>query len=278
MDINEYIASGILEQYVLGSVSPQEKQEVECMSNIYPELNTHLVSLQNAVEKMADKAAVPAPKHLKALVMQEIAKTPQLESENSESTANQSGTPKLAIHKSDNGNKFKYLAAACLVGFALVTGLALFQNNIKNDIKNQLVKSENQLLEVQSEVSDLEEIAAYNTAQLAFISEKATRKITLAGTKGNKNNEAVVFWNSESQKVILDQGKLASLPEGQQYQLWAIADGVPVDMGMINQQELNTELAEMKSTGNAQAFAITIEPKGGSKTPTLEKMVVLGEV
>ena len=43
MNINDYISSGILEQYVLGDISPQEKKEVECMSHIYPELQEELL-------------------------------------------------------------------------------------------------------------------------------------------------------------------------------------------------------------------------------------------
>ena len=42
MNTNDYILTGILEQYVLGDVSPQEKQEVECMSHIYPEVHEEI--------------------------------------------------------------------------------------------------------------------------------------------------------------------------------------------------------------------------------------------
>ena len=38
MNIPEYIDSGILESYALGSVSDQERREVECLSAIYPEV------------------------------------------------------------------------------------------------------------------------------------------------------------------------------------------------------------------------------------------------
>lgn len=45
MDIEDYIASGILENYVFGHVSAQEMQEVECMSHIYPEIKEELTSI-----------------------------------------------------------------------------------------------------------------------------------------------------------------------------------------------------------------------------------------
>ncbi len=42
MNISAYIDSGILEEYALGIVSPQEKQEVECLTQVYPELKAEL--------------------------------------------------------------------------------------------------------------------------------------------------------------------------------------------------------------------------------------------
>lgn len=276
MDINEYITSGIIEQYVLGSVSPQERQEVECMAKIYPEINTHLSDLQGSIEKMVTQVAQPAPIEVKNRIMAEIAKTPQDAAE--PPTAKVISMSPSGKSDSSGSNRMRYVAAACLVGFTLAAGMALYQSNRKAALKNQMANSQKELIQAQEKIVSMEESMLYNSEQLAFIAEKETQKINLAGTKGYELSEASVYWNPKNQKVMLDHGQLASLPEGKQYQLWAIADGVPVDMGMIDKGKINRRLAEMKTTGKAQAFAITIEPKGGSKSPTMEAMVVLGEV
>ena len=145
-------------------------------------------------------------------------------------------------------------------------------------LKDQMAQNEQDLQNAEAKVADLEQSVLFSSEQLAFVSEKATQKIALGGTKGNEQSEAMVYWNPTSKKVLLDKGKLPVLEKGKQYQLWAIADGVPVDMGMLDWDKINQGLAEMKTTGNAQAFAITIEPEGGSKSPTMEAMVVVGEV
>jgi anti-sigma-K factor RskA len=48
-----------------------------------------------------------------------------------------------------------------------------------------------------------------------------------------------------------------------QYQLWALMDGQPIDLGFI---ELDVQqkrlLVKMKNVQNAQAFAITLEQRG----------------
>ena len=54
MDIKEYISSGILESYVLGNASEQERREVECISSIYPEIRQELDALSRSLEKYAE--------------------------------------------------------------------------------------------------------------------------------------------------------------------------------------------------------------------------------
>jgi len=71
--------------------------------------------------------------------------------------------------------------------------------------------------------------------------------------------------------------QLADLDGNNDYQLWAIGEEGPVGIGLVNPGE-RLSLQQMALAQGAQAFAITIEPKGGSESPNLEKLVVLGEV
>jgi anti-sigma-K factor RskA len=57
-----------------------------------------------------------------------------------------------------------------------------------------------------------------------------------------------------------------------QYQLWALMNGQPIDLGVFARDE--RLLIKMKNVQNAQAFAITVEPKGGSTTPTSQPIVL----
>jgi anti-sigma-K factor RskA len=61
--------------------------------------------------------------------------------------------------------------------------------------------------------------------------------------------------------------------------LWAMVNGKPVDLGVFDAQNQPKKLLlAMKEVGDAQAFAVTLEKRGGSASPTMEKMVVLGAV
>ena len=70
---------------------------------------------------------------------------------------------------------------------------------------------------------------------------------------------------------------MPDIPSDKQYQLWAIVDGKPIDMGVFDLQLEVNELIEIPHIENAQAFAVTLEKRGGVASPTMEAMYVLGE-
>ena len=63
-----------------------------------------------------------------------------------------------------------------------------------------------------------------------------------------------------------------------QYQLWALVDGKPVDLGVFDMNADDDGMVRMKAIENAQAFAVTLERRGGSSVPTMEQMMVLGTI
>ncbi len=87
-----------------------------------------------------------------------------------------------------------------------------------------------------------------------------------------------IFWMKNTGDVYVDPTNLPQAPDGKQYQLWAIVDGKPVDAGMISTEKGFYHIQKMKSFGKAQAFAITMEKKGGSPTPTMDQMIVQAKI
>jgi anti-sigma-K factor RskA len=98
---------------------------------------------------------------------------------------------------------------------------------------------------------------------------------TAALKSGDNSAYAIVYWDtvSASKDVYLMINNLPQPASDKQYQLWALLNGQPIDLGMIEvkQQRL---LYRMKNVQNAQAFAITLEPKGGSDQPTTPPIAV----
>ena len=61
--INEYIESGILESYVLGSASENEINELLYLKTLHPEIQIALDDLETDLERIAQHMAVPPPPH-----------------------------------------------------------------------------------------------------------------------------------------------------------------------------------------------------------------------
>ena len=92
---------------------------------------------------------------------------------------------------------------------------------------------------------------------------------------------ATVLWDTTSKDVYLVVNNLPQPASDKQYQLWALLNGKPIDVGMIDNDVFIGQkklLLRMKNVSGAQAFAITLEKKGGSEKPTMENMYVMGNL
>jgi anti-sigma-K factor RskA len=102
-------------------------------------------------------------------------------------------------------------------------------------------------------------------------------KMSAVATSPAHTSMATVYWNTESKDVYLLVNKLPKPVSDKQYQLWAIVDGKPVDAGTFEMPE-GVSFVKLKTIPKADAFAITLEKKGGSATPDMEAMYVMGKV
>ena len=283
MDIKDYISSGILEQYVLNSASAQERQEVECMSHIYPEIKVALTELQTAIENYTEANAVTPPIGAKEKFLTAIKSTSQDKAEPGKVIP--IGTT-AANKESKEFNKYGKLAIAasiCLLvglGFTYLT-LNGKVNELSADVasletQNNRLNSDN--LNLSSTVDSLSGNATFNQALLADLSSFDTKKIQLGGTDLSPESKVNVFWNATSKNVYMKVDDLPEHTDDKQYQLWAIVDGTPTDMGVFD-LALAANLQQMPYVvENAQAFAITLEEKGGVQSPTLSELYVIGNV
>jgi len=301
MNIQAYIESGILEEYVLGTVSSQEKQEVECMSHIYPEIKAELLRTEDALEQYALKYQTPPPASLKESIFAQmnfdkvpgdVEETQILAS--SETVDNIIPiTKKAEVLENKEGAKVvtnvfdgpetrvltpawaRFAVAACVL-LALFAGWSGMQmKGLKTEVAS--MKSSNQ--ELAFEMETVKKVYAYKEMLAGLYSSPEFKVVKMTGIPA-KSPESVVaaFWNQQTNEVMIDVQKLPPAPAGKQYQLWSIVDGAPVDIGMLD-AEFQGKVLKMKHTKNGSvAFAITLEKAGGSPTPTMEEMYVMGKV
>jgi len=112
---------------------------------------------------------------------------------------------------------------------------------------------------------------------LGVIDNPAFKRVVMKGTDNAPTATAYVYWNESSNEVYLSIQNMKALAQENQYQLWAIVDGKPVDAGVFDGNP--KDLLKMKNiAGGAATFAVTVEPRGGKESPTLSTMQVVGNV
>jgi anti-sigma-K factor RskA len=110
----------------------------------------------------------------------------------------------------------------------------------------------------------------------SVVSDPNALVVNMVGTTVAPRSSANIYWDSANTSVYLVVKNMPKLPSDKQYQLWALIDGKPKDLGVFDATDEKVIL-KMKNTQKAQAFAITIENKGGSPSPDLKKLQSMGK-
>lgn len=286
MDPKKYIESGIIEDYVMGFVSEQERQEVQCLSKIYPEVNEALRQAEDLMATWGADHAVSPPEGLKDRIMANLGEqeaAPLAPPPLKVVADAESETPVRAINSGGGGSTSAKAPIAWIAAAAAVI-LSLFLAYQWQDSLNFMRVMEQEILAQDDALEDLKQQLENTSADKqqyeslwAAVSEPGVQKISLNAVNEDQPALATVFWNPEKQETYLYRDQLPTEGEGQ-YQLWAIVKGKPVSAGLLSVDDQAIVLQDMAGFADADAFAITLEPRGGSESPTLDQMVVLGKV
>ncbi len=267
MDTQEYISSGIVEQFVLGLCSSEEEQEILRLRKIHPELNAAIFDFELLLEAEGQANAVVPPPAAKAAIFSQIEDSFKDTLPKIVPVQPQEEIPTIPGYNGKKNNWLAYAAAAAFILFlANAVGSIMLYNKYKS-VQGAYASLQKENAQVKLQFNSM-------YADVQRMSNKSTQRIDMAGVAGREESLATVFWNRETSEVYLFKNNLPTPEKGKQYQLWAIVDGQPVDAGML---DADCEgLCKLKSIPNAQAFAITLEKEGGSPTPTMSEMYVLG--
>ena len=255
MNVQEYIESGIIESYVMGLATESESAEFERLCRQYPELLAARKKFEESLEGYASENATAPPPEVKAKVLEAVKMiTPRQDQPTT--PARSQVLPRL-------------ISAACLV---LLIGMAFLYyqtrqenqdlTNINQQLKESLDTTSNTLRKIVDEQK--------------VVSNPDVTVVNMVGTQVAPRSSANVYWDSARSNVYLVVKNMPKLPSEQQYQLWALIDNKPKDLGVFDATD-DKIILRMRNTQKAQAFAITIEKKGGSPSPTMQKLQSIGK-
>jgi anti-sigma-K factor RskA len=264
VNIHEYISSGILEAYALGELTEQERGEVENHLASHPELRTELDQIEAVQEKLLQRTAIQPRDTVKAQLFARI--------------DGQAPAGKVVSMPSSEPTIWKFAAAAS-IAVALVSSYLAYNYYDKwKDSQGELTELIAQNQRVANDYNQVNQRLDKIESDINIIHDPAFKRVALKGTPNAPTSLAYVYWNADTREVYLSLQEMKDLAQENQYQLWAIIDGKPVDAGVFDGGK-GGGMLKMKEIGTgATLFAVTVEPRGGKPAPTLETMQVAGPV
>ena len=271
-DIKAYIESGILELYVLGDVSREEKLGVEAMAAKHPAIKAELQEIEKSLELYAKANEVEPAENLRDRVLNSL--VVNLGDDRTFKSARQE-KPEARVVPMERSNAvtiYKYAFAACFVLLIMsVAALITVVGRLKES--NSLVAS------LQSQNQRFANRVNFVEGEISILHDPSFKILQMQGTKKSPASALTVAWSPAKKQVWIDMtgAKMPVNDQAHQYQLWALVGGKPVDLGVFDADTAKKDMVEMKSIASADAFAVTLEPRGGSPTPTMDEMMVIGK-
>lgn len=260
MDKQEYIESGILELYVFGQLEEPEFSQITEMAKNDEDIRNEIISIEKAIINFSESVA------------------PFLSSENYEKIR----ASLLIKHKITTDEKPKpsiglYLGWAASILLMIGVGYQYVQLEDKKD-KIETIETEKSKL--QKSVSDLD-LQNKNTEEaLAIVRDNSNAVVAMEGQEVSPLSYSKVYWNKTTKAVHIDATGLPEPPEGMVYQVWALKLNplTPTSIGLLDNFKGNTKrFFTVEKAEEAEAFGITLEPAGGSPSPTLGQLYTLGK-
>lgn len=263
---NEYIESGILELYVFGRLSDAENTEVSAMAAKHSDIMAEIVAIEKAVINLSYSVA------------------PYLSAENYDKIRqklilkhSEAGNKVIPINNRSNITMYIGWAAAIVLLFGLGFQYYKYHQLVQSTTITQIQNDKYQQL-----IAGLQQESNTTQKLLDVMRDKNNRTILLEGQQAAPAAYAKMYINEHSQQLHVDIAGLPEPPVGKVYQVWALKLDplTPTSIGILTKENLqeNKGILPVGSFNNAEAFGITLEPAGGSETPTLEQLYTLGKV
>ncbi len=222
------------EAYALGALSDEERQEVEEYLRTHPELRAEVDDLKSIA-------------HLLALAPQEYEPSPELRRDlMSRISSSPDATPAgPSLRQNGLRRLFGPGGLAAAAALALVV-LGMFAWNASLQEENQALQGEIQ-------------------------EQRTTYALQGTGAAQGVRGEVVRIGD---ERAVLVAEDLPSPPEGETYEAWIMREDVPEPAGLFEPNEAGVAAATIEgSLEGADTVAVTLEPSGGSSSPTSDPLL-----
>jgi len=241
--------AGLLELYVIGELSPIERQQVEEAIRTYPELKIELAEIEQAFKHFAfAKTIAPEPR-----VLEQTLKT-----------INAGPNPPQSQPPSSGGAGFSGLLGTLALVFAGLSGYFWYQSDQQTQAISEAQIALEDCLQKQEAVKE-------NIALLNDLQRNDKQVVAIAATDKYAQTSISIYNNPVTKRNYLALSNLPELGPDESFQLWSLkADTAPIPLDVFDASATFVPVAFEDGTGT---YAITIERKGGATAPNLEQLI-----
>jgi anti-sigma-K factor RskA len=282
LSIKNYIASGIIESYLFGLATAEERLDFERFLKENAELRAEFNAVQETYHTYVKADSKPLPVEFKEQLWSKLEQTSQTP-ESSKNNIIESAEQMVVKQAPAIVRLMPFVAAASLALFSVSAYLAWDYHSKWKSTELRVASLEAEKNKIANDLQPLRTSNTNMSDMLAQLNQDGNLLVRLRGKDISPKTNIMVCWNKKDKDISLYQvSTLPAAPSGKQYQLWAIVDGKPVNAGMISEKDKDDRVADHYFTKvkikRAEAFAITLEEEGGAEEPTMEAMYAIGEI
>lgn len=254
MDIKQYIASGIIETYVMGLCSAEEEREIESLREQYPELDEAINRYEEEMEKNMQEHITLPPAETDARILK---------------TLGSLNVPVIPIGSSHNArNGYGWLRVAASVAIFLFAVSTVFNYILFDKTKKQALA-----LEESQKTGPTLPSRDYN-----ILNDPSITPVAMYGVGIHSICRCTMFWDKKTGKLYFMIHHLVPSGASKDFQLWAMVNGKPVNVGIVR-DEVRGRFIELDNVpADAVAFMVTLEKAGGNDSPTMQEMYLKGNI
>ena len=299
MDTEIYISSGILELYCAGALSEAEMREVERMASQFAAVKKEIQAIELALWSFNEHVFAGPHDQLKTELIAGI----KLNSPNTiiekthEAALNNAVEPEVNIveipivlpaakeiipeqtEKPLKASK-KTISMGVFLVIILPIILAFGAFGLWNNwdaLLQELTAAKKTAANAEKSRAQIDSSLKATSQTLDTLRNPDLIKITLSGMKFSPAAKAVIYWNKNTNQILLDPVLIPLEDKDHCYQLWAMNKGETLSLGTFSATNKNKQMLPMKAVDKASVFIISLEPKNGSAIPNIAQLCLMSK-
>ena len=299
MDTEIYISSGILELYCAGALSEAEMREVERMASQFAAVKKEIQAIELALWSFNEHIFAGPHDQLKTELIAGIKlNSPNTIIEKTHETAlNKAVEPEVTIVEipivspvakeiipeqaiQSTESKKKKISIGIFLVIILPIILAFGAFGLWNNwdaLLQELSAAKKTAANAEKSRAQIDSNLKATSQTLDTLRNPDLVKITLSGMKFSPAAKAVIYWNKNTNQILLDPVLIPLEDKDHCYQLWAMNKGETLSLGTFSATNKNKQMLPMKAVDKASVFIISLEPKNGSAIPNIAQLCLMSK-